>query len=89
MTWLEVLRHNGWQALLLVDQAIGLLASTFTKEKGWGDLTLSANAYRWELSGVRRWPRVLIDAIFFWQSRHCWAAYDYEIKRMHLPPEMR
>lgn len=89
MTWFEVLKHNGWQALILIDQLFGLIVSTAYKEKGWGDLTLSANAYRWERAGVRSWPRVLIDALFWWQDGHCLSSYEYEITRRHLPPEMR
>ena len=88
MTWLEVLRHNGWQALIHFDQGLGLVVSTLFKELGYGDLTLSANAYRWEQEGVRRWPRRLIDALFFWQSGHCKDAYDYEVERGHFPDDM-
>lgn len=89
MTWLEVLKHNGWQALILIDQLFGLIVSTAYKEKGWGDLTLSANAYRWEKNAVRSRPRRLIDKIFFWQKEHCRGSYIYEQERRHLPPEMR
>jgi hypothetical protein len=89
MTWLEVLKHNGWQALILIDQAFGLLVSTAYKEKGWADLCLSANAYRWEVVGVRKWWRVWIDRLFFWQKKHCEDAWNGEIWRRHFPPEMR
>lgn len=89
MTWFEVLKHNGWQALILIDQFFGLIVSTAYKEKGWGDLTLSANAYRWEKNAVRSRPRRLIDKIFFWQKEHCRDSYIYEQERRHLPPEMR
>ena len=88
-SWGEVLRHNGWQALLLVDQMLGLLVCTALKELGWADLTLSANAWRWEQEGVRRWPRKLIDVLFFWQKGHCKDAYDYEVERGHFPESMR
>lgn len=89
MTWGEVLRHNLWQILLHVDQGLGIIVSTLLKEKAWSDLTLSANAFRWEREGVRSWPRKLIDALFFFQPHHCYSAYLYEIERRHLPPEMR
>ena len=89
MTWGEVLKHNLWQALLLIDQAFGLIVSTAHKEKGWADLCLSANAYRWEKANVRRFYRVWIDRLFFWQDAHCKASYEYEVQHRHLPPEMR
>ena len=89
MTWIEVIRHNGWQALLLIDQAFGLLVSTAHKEKGWADLCLSANAYRWEQANVRKFYRVWIDRLFFWQKEHCKASYEYEVQHKHLPPDMR
>lgn len=89
MTWGEVLRHNGWQFLIWIDQGFGLLVSTIFKEEGYGDLTLSANAYRWEHEKIRSWPRVLIDHLFFWQEEHCKSSYIYEIDRRHLPESMR
>lgn len=89
MTWLEVLRHNGWQWLIHLDQGLGLIVSTLLKEKGFGDLTLSANAWRWEKEGVRCWPRRVIDGLFFWQEAHCYESYIYEIDRRHLPESMR
>ena len=88
-SWLTVLRHNSWQALLLVDQMLGLLVCTALKELGWADLTLSANAWRWEQEDKHLWLRVLIDALFFWQTAHCFDAYVYEIERRHLPESMR
>lgn len=89
MTWGEVLRHNSWQALIHFDQGLGLVVSTLLKEQGYGDLTLSANAYRWEQEGTRFWPRIWIDRLFFWQDAHCKSSYLYEIERRHLPESMR
>lgn len=89
MTWLEVLRHNGWQFLIWIDQGIGGLVSTILKERAFADLTLSANAYRWEREGIRRRPRVWLDRLFFWQEGHCYESYIYEIQRRHLPESMR
>lgn len=88
-SWWQVLLHNGWQFLIWVDQGLGLLVSTILKEEGYGDLTLSANAFRWEQEGIRVWPRVWIDYLFFWQKEHCKASYRYEIERRHLPESMR
>ena len=89
MTWLEVLSHNGWQALIHFDQGLGLIVSTLLKEKGFADLTLSANAWRWHVEGTRHWPRKLIDTLFFWQDAHCYSSYVYEVERRHLPESMR
>lgn len=88
-SWGEVFRHNSWQFLIWLDQGLGGLVSTLLKEKAFADLTLSANAYRWEQDGVRSWPRRWIDRLFFWQEAHCYSSYVYEITRRHLPPEMR
>ena len=88
-SWGEVLRHNLWQFLIWLDQGLGGLVSTLLKEKAFADLTLSANAWRWEQEGTRRWPRKLIDRLFFWQEAHCKESYEYEVQRRHLPPEMR
>lgn len=89
MTWLDVLRHNGWQFLIWLDQGLGGLVSTLLKEEAYADLTLSANAYRWYVSGKRLWPCVWIDRLFWWQDAHCYSSYVYEIERRHLPESMR
>ena len=88
-SWPEVLRHNLWQFLIWLDQGLGGIVSTLCKEKAYADLTLSANAYRWYLSGKRLWPCVWIDRLFFWQEAHCKSSYEYEVQRRHLPESMR
>lgn len=88
-SWWQVLRHNGWQFLIWLDQGIGGLVSTILREHAFADLTLSANAWRWEREGVRSWPRRLIDGLFFWQVSHCYSSYVYEVERRHLPESMR
>lgn len=88
-TWVDVLAHNGWQLLLHFDQGVGIVVSTVLKEKAFADLTLSANAWRWEQEGIRAWPRKLIDTLFFFQPDHCLSSYVYEIERRHLPESMR
>lgn len=78
------LRHpDGLQVLIALDQLINTLI--------WGmaDETLSARAHRHALKGDRKWPEKLINALFFWQSNHCKEAYESEINRSQLPPEMR
>lgn len=42
------------------------------------DITLSAQAYIWDITGKRSWPRRVIDALFFWQGGHCRLAYISE-----------
>ena len=31
----------------------------------------------------------VIDALFFWQTKHCMQSYQAEQKRHHLPPHYR
>ena len=89
MTWWTVLRHNGWQFLIWIDQGLGGLVSTLFKERAFADLTLSANAYRWERDGIRRWPRKFIDLLFWWEADHCRESYESERLRLQMPPELR
>ena len=56
---------------------------------GWPDETLSSRAWRWEMDGVRSWPRVVIDALFWWDKHHCQLSYVNERKGEQLPPELR
>ena len=72
------------QVLIAFDQLFNALLG------GWADETLSARAYR--LSGDSlRWYITMrvIDALFFWQEAHCYASYDSERERRHLPVEYR
>lgn len=70
---------DAFQVLIALDQLI----NTFFG--GMADETLSARAYRHALNGTRRWPRWLIDHLFFWQDDHCLNAYLSEKTRAHLP----
>lgn len=69
--------------LIAVDQLVNALLC------GWPDETLSSRAWRWARDGVRKWPRRLIDALFFWESGHCRESYISEREGRQLPPEMR
>nr|DAE04161.1 MAG TPA: hypothetical protein [Siphoviridae sp. ctmpG14] len=51
------------------------------------DETLSARAYRHSVDGTRKWPRWIIDHIFFWQPNHCMEAFLSEKKKAHLPKD--
>ena len=57
---------------------------------GWADETLSCRAWR-KRGTSRKWEtfRRIIDTLFFWQKHHCRTAYESEMQRRHLPPEMR
>lgn len=57
--------------------------------RGWPDETLCSRAWRWDKDGVRRWPRVLLDAMMFWDPHHCENSYHSERLGRQLPPEMR
>lgn len=59
--------------------------------RGWADETLSARAYRNAAKGHEKWIRVrrVIDAIFFWESCHCYWSFRNEISRQHMPPAYR
>ena len=69
--------------LIAIDQFINSLIG------GWPDETLSSRAYRWEHDGKRSWTRKLIDAIFFWEEKHCYTSYLSEREGRQLPPELR
>ena len=56
---------------------------------GYPDETLSARAYRWDRDNKRKWPKFLINLMFFWQRDHCYSAYSNEVKRRQYPPDYR
>lgn len=74
---------DGVQILIAVDQLINTLLG------GAADETLSSRAYRHSRDGSRKWPKKLINTLFFWQTDHCRAAYESELNRSHLPKGMR
>lgn len=75
---------DGFQILVAIDQLVNTLLW------GYADETLSSRAYRHaEIKKDRRWPMVIINALFFWQDEHCKRAYESEIERAQLPPGMR
>ena len=53
------------------------------------DETLSSHAYRLDVERGRKWPRFLIDTLFFFDKDHCYQSYLSEIERKQLPPQMR
>ena len=77
--------HNCKQLLIAIDQVFNVLIGLICFKKAWADETMSANAYRLEQERGRKWPRFLIDAIFFWQPNHCKTSYESEVMRKQLP----
>jgi hypothetical protein len=73
------------QFLIAIDQVFNTILF------GYADETLSARAWRAEQKGkiFGRIFRPIIDLIMFFQKDHCKLAHEAEIKRRHLPPEMR
>jgi hypothetical protein len=69
--------------LIALDQFVNALCG------GWPDETMSSRAFRWEKDGVRKWPRRLIDSLFFWESEHCYQSYLSERVGRQFPPELR
>lgn len=53
------------------------------------DITISAQAWLWEMQGKRAWPRKLIDALFWLEKNHCAESYKSEMQRKQFPPELR
>lgn len=77
-----------WKNILIAhDQLCNVVAG------GWPDETISSRAFRWSRDGVRQWPRVCIDALFFFdrygEKRHCQLSYESERRRFQYPPELR
>jgi len=72
------------QILIAFDQLLNTLIG------GCADETLSSHAYRMHRDG-KPWGflRRVIDAIFFWQTEHCYESYISEKERRQLPPEFR
>ena len=100
MTRGEIIRHNGWQTIVSLDQTLhclgGLLSSLLLAcirapalPAVWADETLSSHCWRWHLYVIRSWPCRLVDTLFWWQKAHCRSAYESERDGRQLPPELR
>lgn len=76
MTW-------GKGVFIAADQLINAILG------GWPDETMSSRAWRWELNGVRTWPRKAVDGLLFWDKNHCQESYVSEREGRQLPPELR
>ena len=87
----SVLVHNLEQILIAVDQLIHVTLSSITMptKKHYADETMSSFAYRlYRDKGKKHWCK-FINMLFFFQEDHCKEAYESEVERNHLPPEMR
>ena len=69
--------------MIVLDQLVNAACN------GFPDETISSRAWRWEKNGKRAWPRVVIDAVFFWDADHCKESYESERYGRQLPPELR
>lgn len=69
--------------LIALDQVLNAIF------RGEPDETLSSRAYRLEQERGRKWPRILIDTLLFFDRDHCHQSYLSEIERKQLPPSMR
>ena len=75
----------GKSVLIALDQLVNALFG------GWPDETISSRAWRWELAGVRSWPRRLLDglALILGDKDHCRESFESERLGRELPPELR
>lgn len=75
------------QHLKQVAIAFDQLANTMIG--GWADESLSSRSHRLAEERGRKWPKRIINALFFWEKDHCKEAYESEIERLQVPPQMR
>ncbi len=75
----------GKSVLIALEQLVNALFG------GWPDETISSRAWRWELAGVRSWPRRLLDglALILGDKDHCRESFESERLGRQLPPELR
>ena len=78
------MRHpDGFQIAVALDQLVNTVFG------GYADETISSRSHRAYVAGKRKWMRNVINAMFFLQKDHCKEAYESEMDRSQLPPEMR
>lgn len=56
---------------------------------GYPDESTSSRAWRQRRKPFWGFMLRLIDGVFFWQSGHCERAWQAEMQRRQLPPELR
>lgn len=78
MTRWEIFKHNSWQALVSIDQALhnlggamwaglALFLIRLPTGKTWADETLSSRCHRWRRVGITL-PAKIVNALFWWQK---------------------
>lgn len=85
----EYFKHNIVQVLLAIDQLLNTVLFVFANTRNWADESLSSRSWRHYVKGDYKWPCVLIDHLFFWQTDHCKTAYESERLQRQLPPACR
>lgn len=103
MTRWEIFKHNAWQVLVSIDQALhniggamwaglALILVKLPTDQTWADETLSSRCHRWRLADIA-WPAKLIDTVFWWDKKggkgHCELSWESERNGRQLPPELR
>lgn len=74
------------QTLIALDQFANTLIYIDGDGFGYADETLSARLFRCHIQGlISDRPMQIVDAIFFWQKKHCYASWRSEVERKQLP----
>lgn len=71
------------QILVAFDQLINAVF------RGYADESMSSRSWRAYRDGKRRWTKVLIDRLLWFDKNHCEKSYMSEMERAQCPPEMR
>ena len=75
---MKKIKNHVWHLFLAIDQLFNVFAF------GMADETFSARCFR--LDGTSRFwtcARKVVDAIFFFEKKHCWQAYRNEVLNAH------
>ena len=99
-----MLKFNFKQFLISLDQTLCCLLGciltilsyfihSIPRVKYYADESLSSRCYRLYRDGKMKWPCILVDHIFFWDTdgdkKHCELSYISELERNQCPPEFR
>jgi len=87
---MKALKHWLFQLLIALDQLFNVLLSPCSMQ-AWADETISSRCGRLGHRAPYKRLKALIDAIFhpFQGPGHCDLAYQHELARYQLPPDMR
>lgn len=90
MTWI-VFIHGLKQLWLAFDQFLNVLLFPFSEET-WADETFSSKCGRLQHRNPYKYYAKFVNFLFYFQANdfnHCRRAYENELRREHLPPQMR